>query len=213
MIALSSLMERNAEKCEKAGFDGFLSKPVRRKKLYQMLAGSLGSKEEKDKEDKIITEYFAREEIKHSASILLAEDNPVNQRLAKMMLTKAGCQVEVAHDGRQAVDKFTASPDKYDLIFMDMQMPEMDGLDATVEIRNWEANIAGGNNKSNSKGAGNQISARPEHIPIVAMTANAMQNDREMCIEAGMNDYTTKPIKRNLVLGMVEKWVFSKETP
>ena len=199
IIALSSLMERNAEKCEAAGFDGFLSKPVRREKLYQMLERSLGARKDlgvTDQKQKIITRHSIREEVKHSASILLAEDNPVNQKLAKMMLGKAGYQVEVADNGQQAVDKFTSSPDKYDLIFMDMQMPEMDGLEATAMIRNREANAVG-----------NKISAKPEHIPIVAMTANAMQGDREICLEAGMDDYTTKPIKREKVLEMLDKWV------
>ena len=220
LIALSSLMDRNAEKCEKAGFDGFLNKPVRREKLYQMLAISLGEKENKgekqeQKNHRIITQYSVREKLKHSARILLAEDNPVNQKLAKMMLTKAGYQVEVADNGQQAVDKFTSAPDKYDLVFMDIQMPELDGLEATAAIRDLEANLAGKNDKSNPEAAGSQISTRPEHIPgpipIVAMTANAMKGDREICLEAGMNDYTTKPIKRDVVLGILDKWVFNKE--
>ena len=208
LIALSSLMERNAEKCEEAGFDGFLSKPVRREKLYQMLEKSLGVRKELDttnEKQKIITRHSIREEIKHSARILLAEDNPVNQKLAKMMLTKAGYHIDVADNGQQAVGKYTSSPDNYDLIFMDIQMPEMDGLEATAMIRNWEASSGDESDKSNA--AGNKISTQQEHIPIVAMTANAMQGDREICLEVGMDDYTTKPIKREKVLEMLDKWV------
>ncbi len=193
LIALSSLMERDAKKCENAGFDGFLSKPTRREKLYRMIEKLLGQKKnegEKDKPEKpkIVTQYSVREDIKHSARVLLAEDNPVNQKLAKLMLTKAGYQVEVAKNGREAVEKFTSSPEDFDLIFMDIQMPEMDGLEATQAIR--------------SKGF--------DTIPIVALTANAMKGDRKICLEAGMNDYTIKPVKREIVLGILDRWVFHK---
>ena len=191
MIALSSLMERDAQKCKEAGFDGFLSKPIRREKLFQMLERILGAKEgEKEKptviKPQILTQYSVREEIKHSVKVLLAEDNPVNQKLATLMLTKAGYQVEVAENGKKAVDKYTAAPSDFDLIFMDVQMPEMDGLEATRAIRN--------------KGF--------DTIPIVAMTAHAMKGDREKCLEAGMDDYITKPIKREIVFDILKKWVF-----
>lgn len=191
LIALSSLMDHDAKKCEEAGFDSYLSKPVRRKKLYQMLEillGEMKDRDKKDKEDRIMTQYSIREKIKRSASILLAEDNPVNQKLAKMMLTKAGYKVEIVDNGSQAVEKFLSSPDDYDLVFMDIQMPEMDGFQATQAIRKKGFNA----------------------IPIVAMTANAMKGDMEMCLEAGMDDYVSKPIKRELVFGMLDKWVFNK---
>jgi len=195
LIALSSLMERDAKKCEDAGFDGFLNKPIRREKLYRMLEKLLGEKKgEGEKEEaekpKIVTQYSVLEDMKHSVRVLLAEDNPVNQKLAKLMLTKAGYQVEVANNGQEAVEKYTSSPEDFDLIFMDIQMPKMDGLEATQAIR--------------SKGF--------DTIPIVALTANAMKGDREMCLEAGMDDYTTKPIKRDIVFGILDKWVFNKES-
>ncbi|MBW1870390.1 MAG: response regulator [Deltaproteobacteria bacterium] len=136
-----------------------------------------------------MTQYSVLEEMKHSVRILLAEDNPVNQKLAKMMLTKAGYQVEVANNGKEAVEKYTASPKDFDLIFMDVQMPEMDGLEATKAIRQ------GGFNS----------------IPIVAITAHAMGGDRAKCLEAGMNDYITKPIKREVVFEVLEKWVLGRE--
>ena len=194
MIALSSLMDRDARECKEAGFDGFLSKPIHRNKLLQMVERLLGEPKDKREEDKaireeIMTKYSVLEEMKHSVRILLAEDNLVNQKLAKMMLSKAGYQVEVANNGKEAVGKYTASPKDFDLIFMDVQMPEMDGLEATKAIRQ------GGFNS----------------IPIVAITANAMVGDREKCLEAGMNDYMTKPIKREVVFEVLEKWVLGRE--
>jgi len=199
LIALSSMLEDDTRKCQEAGFDAFLTKPVRREKLCHMLERALSPKQgdsDQPQSQEIITQYSVREEMKQSVRILLAEDNPVNQKLAKLMLTKAGYQVTVANTGREVVKKYTTDPSDYDLIFMDIQMPEMDGIEATSAIREFHRS-AGGN------GAG--------HIPIVAMTAHAMKGDRERCIEAGMDDYTTKPIKRDTVLGILEKWVFRKD--
>ena len=99
-----------------------------------------------------------------------------------------GYQVEVANDGKEALEQFTSSPEDFDLIFMDIQMPRMDGMEATKVIR--------------EKGF--------DTIPIVAMTAHAMKGDREKCLEGGMDDYITKPIKRELVFEILEKWVFEK---
>jgi signal transduction histidine kinase/DNA-binding response OmpR family regulator len=192
LLAYSSSTERNAKKCLDAGFDGFLPKPVNRKELLHMLKHLLGEKKKdrgKGKRESIVTQYSIKEEAKRSASILLAEDNPVNQKLAKMVLTKAGYQVEVANDGQEAIDKYTKAPDTFDLIFMDIQMPKMDGMASAKTIRD------NGFDK----------------IPIVALTAHAMKGDREKCLEAGMDDYITKPIKRELVFEIVEKWVFDKK--
>jgi signal transduction histidine kinase/CheY-like chemotaxis protein len=227
LLALSSLMEREARKSEDAGFDGFLNKPVRKEKLYQMLERIAGKREDKDKKDdvkrkKILTQYSVREEMKHSVRILLVEDNPMNRKLAEMILTKAGYLVEVANNGREGFEKYTQFPDDFDLIFMDIQMPEMDGLEATRAIRRYEEQLKAQSSKLKAKdGAssdelsafGFQHSARSEHIPIVAMTAYAMKGDREMCLEADMDDYMTKPIKRELVFGSIEKWVFGENRP
>jgi CheY-like chemotaxis protein len=124
--------------------------------------------------------------MKHSSRILLAEDNLVNQKLATMMLSKAGYTVQVVSNGRLAVEAFTRNSDRYDLILMDIQMPEMDGFEATRQIR--------------EKGF--------TDIPIVAMTANAMKGDREKCLEAGMNDYISKPIKREIVFKILEERLY-----
>jgi len=205
LIALSSLMKGDAKRCNKAGFDAFLSKPVHREKLYRILERLLGEKpgyEEKDEatEKKIMTQYSVREEMKHSVRILLAEDNVINQKLAQIILTKAGYHVEVANNGKEAVEKYTQSPEDFDLIFMDIQMPEMNGMEATKAIRRYEEQLATRNSQPATR-----------HIPIIALTANAMKGDRETYLEAGMDDYITKPIKRELVFESIEKWVFRKE--
>jgi two-component system sensor histidine kinase/response regulator len=191
LLAFSGSTERDARSCREAGFDGFLPKPVRREKLFDMMERLLMEKEddrEARKGEAIVTQHSIREEAKHLVRILLAEDNPVNQKLAKMMLTKAGYQVEVANNGQETVDKYTGAPEAFDLIFMDVQMPEMDGIKATKTIR--------------EKGF--------DKIPIVAMTAHAMKGDRERCLEGGMDDYITKPINRETVLKVIDKWVIAK---
>ncbi|OPX36672.1 MAG: hypothetical protein B1H12_06615, partial [Desulfobacteraceae bacterium 4484_190.2] len=237
LLALSSLMERDAKKCEEAGFDGFLSKPVRREKLYKMLEKIIGkeaeSREQRAESDgkQIATQYSVNEDMKHSVRILLAEDHPVNQKLAKLMLTKGGYHVEVANNGKEAVEKYTRSPGEFDLIFMDIQMPEMDGLESTREIRKFESgNLQRIEETSKQHAASSQQLDKPamhavqqktsnkqerssiKRIPIVAMTANAMKGDMEKCLNAGMDDYMTKPIKRDLVFGMIKQWVF-KDKP
>jgi PAS domain S-box-containing protein len=194
MIAFSSFTGREAKTCKDAGFNGFLSKPIRRDRLFQMIERVLADKESRKPQDitvdiKMATQYSVKEDLKHSIRILLAEDNPVNQKLAKMMLTKAGYQVEIACTGREAVEKFSSSPDDFDIIFMDIQMPEMDGIEATKEIRRRGYAV----------------------IPIIALTAHAMKGDREKCIEAGMDDHITKPVKRENVFEILEKYVFNRE--
>jgi PAS domain S-box-containing protein len=194
IIALSSLIERDAKKCEAAGFDCFLSKPVRRDRLFQMIERVMAIKkgeisEGPAKERKIMTQYSLREDLKRSVRILLVEDNPVNQKLAGMMLSKAGYHVEIAENGAVAVGKYLAAPGDFDLIFMDVQMPVMGGMEATKKIR-----------ESGFK-----------DIPIIAMTAHAVKGYRDECLEAGMNDYVSKPIKRELVFEMLEKYFFSKK--
>ncbi|MDX9840820.1 MAG: ATP-binding protein [Desulfobulbus sp.] len=126
-----------------------------------------------------------------TARVLLAEDNPVNRRLAETLLTRAGCTVTTATTGRQAVDLFVGSPEGFDLILMDVQMPEMDGLAATVELR--------------ARGC--------TTVPIVAMTAGALQGDRERCLAAGMNDYLAKPVRRENLLARLDTWLGRPTTP
>ena len=138
------------------------------------------------------SELVAVEKKKH-LKILLAEDNPVNQKLGEKMLGKGGHEVTVAKDGEEALMLYTASPEDFDLIFMDIQMPRMNGFEGTGAIREFEAANPG------ERGSG-------KRIPIVAMTGNALAGDREKGLEAGMDDYLIKPINKKLILGMVQKW-------
>ena len=192
LLAFTSSYSRREKAFKEAGFDGFLPKPVQRVRLIEVLERLLAkgkAKKGKRENKEIVTRYSIIDAAKQSTRILLAEDNPINQKLANFMLTKAGYHVEIVNNGREAVDTFTANPDRYDMIFMDVQMPEMNGFDACREIR------AGGFNA----------------IPIIAMTASAMKGDREKCLEAGMNDYISKPIKREIVFEMVKKWAFVRK--
>ena len=195
LLALSSVTLRDAKRCEAVGFNGFISKPVLRDKLYRMIQRLLGGQHPTPQKAPIVTQYTVKEEQKRSARILLVEDNPVNQRLAQVMLGKAGYQVQTVENGENALESYTRTPDAFDLIFMDIQMPVMDGLTATRKIRQRE--------HADGSQAG-------RHIPIVAMTANALSGDREKCIEAGMDDYITKPIKRDVIFQMVTRWVMEQ---
>ena len=187
LLAYTSSTEKVAQRCNEAGFNAFLSKPARRQTFLRTITKILGPEEKAPGAAKknLVTQYSVREEIKQSIRILLAEDNPVNQKLASMMLTKAGYLVTVAPNGKDAMEIYTKSPENFDTILMDIQMPVMDGYEATRMIR------------------GNGFT----DIPIIAMTANAMKGDRELCLEAGMSDYITKPIKRDIVFGILEKWL------
>ncbi|MBN2246983.1 MAG: PAS domain S-box protein [Candidatus Aminicenantes bacterium] len=191
LLAFSSSTSKRTQVFFDSGFDGFLPKPIPRVKMLNMVQRLLGEDiipPEKRDQKAIITQYTLEEEAKQSVYILLAEDNPVNQKLAKFMLTKAGYQIDIAVNGREAVDMYTSNSDKYDLILMDISMPEMDGLEATGEIR--------------KRGFKN--------VPIIAMTAAAMQDDKEKCLNADMNDYISKPIKREVVFSTLKRWVFEK---
>jgi signal transduction histidine kinase/DNA-binding response OmpR family regulator len=190
LLAYASSNERIAEKCKENGFNGFLSKPSRRQVIIRAIEKLLhGDDTKKDKEKSIVTQYTIREELKQNIRLLLAEDNLVNQKLANAILTKAGYALEIVGNGKEAVSAYTKAPESYHAILMDIQMPEMDGLTATRKIR--EAGFA--------------------EVPIIAMTANAMKGDRELCLDAGMTDYITKPIKRELVYAVLEKRLFQKD--
>jgi CheY-like chemotaxis protein len=115
----------------------------------------------------------------------VAEDHPVNQKMMMKMLEKLGCRVDTVDNGKEAIDKVEQC--LYDLVLMDCQMPEMDGYSATSEIRRREGTTG--------------------HIPIIAVTAHAMTEDRERCLKAGMDDYLSKPVQKEAVSEMIKKWV------
>jgi CheY-like chemotaxis protein len=126
------------------------------------------------------------------AEILIAEDNEVNQEVAIAMLEDLGCRVHAVRNGRLAVESVARR--RFDLVLMDCQMPEVDGFEATARIRALEGN------RANEAGRG-------ERLPIVALTAHAMQGDRERCLEAGMDDHLTKPFSRDRLAAVITRWV------
>lgn len=171
---------------ESAGFKGFLPKPIRKSNLFEMMAYVMGMTDQPATEE-IVTVHSLAEQKKYGVSILLVEDNPVNQKMTQLMLSKAGYSVTVAANGLEALDQYHSG--KFDLIFMDINMPKMDGFEATRCIRSHEAEDA-------SRG----------RIPILALTANVLDDFRLKCAEAGMDDFLTKPIKRDLVFQSIQKW-------
>ena len=203
-LAYSSVGGDSFKQCKELGFDGYLPKPAGRKKIINMIRKIFGLVDNDGK--RILTQYkTAGEEIADfSAMILLAEDNPVNQMVAKKMLEKMGHQVDVAKNGWICLDMFKKSlsvtGDKgtkplYDIIFMDMQMPEMGGVEATKEIRKFEESFV-----TNGK-------SEAIHIPIIAMTANVLDEHRDLCFSAGMNDFIAKPTKKDELQRLVLKWM------
>jgi CheY-like chemotaxis protein len=133
----------------------------------------------------LVTRQSIPEKARNGLLVLLAEDNLVNQKLVGILLQKAGYSVDIVENGLQAVEQIKKKP--YDLVLMDVQMPEMDGYDATRAILKWEG--------------------KGRHIPIIAMTAAAMQGDRELCLAAGMDDYVSKPIQPELLFATVSRWL------
>ena len=179
LVLLTSAGERgDGIRSRNAGISAYLSKPVRQSQLFDALISVMnrpdGAKPNVIGSSTLVTNHSVQEANKMSDKlILLAEDNVVNQKVAVRQLQKLGYRADAVANGREAIEALSRI--SYDLVFMDCQMPEMDGYEATAEIRRSE--IA------------------PKHTPIVAMTAHAMDGDREKCIAGGMDDYITKPVR------------------
>jgi two-component system, sensor histidine kinase and response regulator len=184
VMMLSSTGQRgDAIRCRELGISAYLTKPIRQEELLDAILTALGTRPSTDTMPPLVTRHSLRE-VRNSLRILLAEDNAVNQLVAVRLLEKHGHAVTVAENGRKALETFDKEP--YDLILMDVQMPEMDGWEATQAIRMKEKATGG-------------------HIPIIAMTAHAMKGDEERCIAAGMDDYLTKPIRTAALLEALDK--------
>jgi CheY-like chemotaxis protein len=179
-IVIGGTEEDTPERAHAPDVYAFLAKPVRQRELFAAMVGAASAAATSAGPPSAAA-------CRHGAPggrVLLAEDNPVNQLVARSLLTSMGYEVRVAADGFEAVQLYCAEP--FDLVCMDLQMPSMGGLDATAEIRRLEED-------------------RGTHVPIVAVTAHAMRGDRERCLAAGMDGYVAKPIRREELAAEIER--------
>jgi PAS domain S-box-containing protein len=182
LCMLTSAGQRgDAQRCRELGIEGYLTKPISRFDLLEAVSLILGSEKPAGVAD-VVTRHTVRES-RRQLKLLLAEDNPINQQVAAAMLRKRGHHVDVVGNGREAFD--AVAREHYDVVLMDIQMPELDGLEATRAIR------------ASPAGAG---------LRIVAVTAHASAGDKERCLAAGMDDYLSKPFKARHLFTAVEGW-------
>ena len=194
LVLLSSLVQHGVrEEARKAGIEAYLTKPVKRSELYDTLTkvmGSISAKREADwpeREGPRVSPRRPKEvEAHHYAHLLVADDNPVNQEVVVGMLEGMGYQVDAAADGLEAVEALARGP--YAAILMDVQMPKMDGYQATEEIRRRERDLQ-------------------RHTPIIAMTANVLVDAKEKALAAGMDGYLSKPVKSKELAAALDRWV------
>ena len=196
LLMLTSMGQRgDGAHCRALGIDAYLAKPVRQRELQDAILTVLSRTAEERGTAPLVTRHTLREERAHMAGernpvtgrgirILLVDDNPVNRRIALRLLEKRGHSVALAEDGFQALTALTDG--SFDVVLMDVQMPGMDGYEATAAIREKERQTG-------------------RHIPVVAMTAHAMQGDRERCLSAGMDGYIAKPIAAGELYDVVER--------
>jgi CheY-like chemotaxis protein len=198
LIMLTAIGQRgDAARISSLGFSGFLSKPVKKNHLFECLKTVMteSGNGNKTAEKQLVTQYTIEEKKIHDAThdislnILLVEDNTINQKVAKIMLKKLGHTVEIADNGKEAVEAFMRQ--SFDLILMDIQMPVMNGIEATEKIREQEAK----KNDARSR------------TPIIALTANALKGDRKRFLAAGMDDYISKPIKKMIFSNVIAKYI------
>ena len=188
VLMTSSASQRgDAKRMQDIGFAAYLAKPVRQSDLFDTLSAILAGMSVVQQAKPIITRHSIREMRRGPVRILLVEDNITNQEIAIAILLQLGLTVDVVANGAKAVSALADIP--YDLVLMDCHMPEMDGYEATRLIRNPDSKV------------------HNHRIPVVAMTANAMKGDREKCLEAGMNDYVSKPISPEALSAALDKWL------
>jgi two-component system sensor histidine kinase/response regulator len=198
LVAMTSAPIRgDGQELRAAGYTGYLHKPVRAQQLYEtlvlMLKNAAETKPPPEPLPLVTRHTLAEQEKRRSGqpAVLLAEDNLINQRIAVRLLQKIGLSADVVNNGREAVEALDRM--SYDLILMDCQMPEMDGFEATAEIRKRES-------------AGSQ-----RRTLICALTANAMVGDREKCLAAGMDDYISKPVALGDLQATIQRLLFKEE--
>jgi signal transduction histidine kinase/DNA-binding response OmpR family regulator len=198
MLLTSTGMPDDAARCRDLGFAACLLKPLKRAELRQAVVAGLAPSPRRESRPATLSPPGGNGGQDEGGSdarrarILLAEDNPVNQKLATVLLEQRGWEVVAVPSGARAVEAWENA--SFDLILMDVQMPDVDGFEATRRIRASEA--------ARSQGNGGE---RPARAPIIAMTAHALKGDRERCLSAGMDDYVTKPIRRDELYAAVER--------
>ncbi len=222
IIMLSSSGQRgDSDRCKEIGISGYLPKPIKQSDLFDAIMMTMGLRSEEM--PTVITRHKVYE-ARESFNILLAEDNLINQTLAIKLLETRGHRVTLASNGKEAVAAFKNGD--FDLILMDIQMPKMDGFEATREIRKIEDRSQNSEDrkqeeplrvasyelrvkdeKPESTEPATRNPQRATRIPIIAMTAHAMTGDREKCIDAGMDDYVSKPIKPETLFSVINKVV------
>ena len=181
MMLTSSGQLGDAARCREAGISAYLVKPIRQAELLEAVCGALNLP--KQEKAPLVTRHTLRE-TRNRARVLLVEDNAVNQTLAVRLLERRGYAVSAAANGHEALAALER--EQFDLVLMDLQMPEMDGFAATAAIRQKERSAGG-------------------HIPIVAMTAHALKGDEERCLSAGLDAYISKPIRTNEMFATIER--------
>ena len=191
------------------GFAGFTTKPIRQREFREILSRALAQQHASPQLPARAAPPPLHTRLDRSvrfssqnSRILLVEDNLTNQLVAQGILKMLGLQAEIASNGQEALDILTRS--RYNLILMDVQMPVMDGLEATRRIRSWKTDAAR-LSAATVEHAGNQLHA--SRTPIIAMTANAMQGDRERCLETGMDDFVSKPVTPQAVAEALNRWL------
>jgi CheY-like chemotaxis protein len=199
LVLLTSVGQRgDALKARDAGIAAYLAQPIHQSQLFDCLAMVMGSRSGSAEQvaHPLVTRHsLAETKVGSAIRILVAEDNVINQKVAARMLEKLGYRVDVVANGLEALQALSAAP--YAVVFMDCQMPEMDGFSATAEIRRREA-----------------LSVKrvlppltPHRVPIIAITANAMQGDREACLAAGMDAYISKPVTAKALREALARWI------
>ena len=192
MILLTSMVyKQNDPELQRVGFAACLNKPIKQSQLFDVMNETVNQVEDLLVETAPVPDTNPNLTPQRKAKILLVEDNVVNQRLALKVLQRSGHEVSAVSNGRLACEAVDHA--KFDLILMDVQMPEMDGYEATAAIRARQGTMT--------------------HTPIVAMTAHAMAGDREKCLHAGMDDYITKPLKLEQLKAVIEQWAFQQSEP
>ncbi len=190
----------DGQRCRDIGIEAYLSKPLRPGEIQNAIKTVLAqaSAGEPHNRYELVTRYTRTGPARHNVSILLVEDYATNQQVALHHLYNAGYQIDLAENGKQAVDAWQNK--HYDMIFMDIQMPVMDGYAATQKIRQIEAKVHAKYEKHEYC-----------RIPIIALTAHALQDDRDKCRQVGMDDYMSKPLKREALIAMADKWAYTTE--